>query len=302
MIELSVIIPTCDRPKILEKVLNSLEKQTYPQEKFEIIVIDDGSATGNQEKIKNLIEKLKVKSLFLKQNHSGPAAARNKGVKAANGKIVLIINDDTVADLNLIRRHFEFHRKHPAGKFGLLGYVTWHSDLVVTPFMNWLEDGGPYFSFGEIEGKEAGWERLWTCNVSLKRDFLLKNGLFDEEFPYAAWEDVELGYRLGKKGLRLFYEKKAIGYHYHPTTVSSIKNKMLANGESTLILKRKLPYSLLPPLAKFPKMAVFLDTFLFPRPVAFLLKEIALWAEKRFRFDPIFDILLLHYRIEGIKR
>lgn len=302
MIKLSVIIPTYNKPKILRMTLESLDKQIYPKDNFEVIVIDDGSIPNAQAEVKNFAKQLDINFVFLTQKHQGPAAARNKGIKKAKGKIVLIINDDTITIPDLIKRHVEFHQKHPDENFGLLGYVTWHPKLKVTPFMYWLEHGGPYFSFCEIKGRKAGWERFWTCNISLKKKFLLEDGLFDEDFPYAAWEDVELGYRLGKASLRLLYDKKAIGYHYHPTTISSIKNKMRANGESAMILKEKLPRNLLPPLAKFPQMAIFLDTIFFSKPILSLLEKIAFWAEKRYSLGLIFDVLLLHYRIEGIKR
>jgi len=301
MIELSVVIPTYNKKKTLQMTLQALNCQDYDFDKFEVIIVDDGSTDGTIKEIKNLIPKLKFKTSILSQTNQGPASARNRGIKKARGKIVLIINNDTIATSDLVKRHFEFHQKHPDEKFGLLGYVTWHPDLRVTPFMYWLEHGGPYFSFSEIKGRKAGWERFWTCNISLKKKFLLENGLLNEEFPYAAWEDIELGYRLGKAGLQLLYDKHAVGYHYHPTTIDSIKNKMKANGESAMILKKKLPKNLLPPLAKFPRLAIILDTIFFFKPSFFLLEKIALWAETRINLGLIFDLLLLHWRIEGLR-
>lgn len=301
MIKLSVIIPTYNKPEVLKMTLEALERQTFPKNRFEVIVIDDGSLPGVRQKIKNFLSQIKLNLSFLVQNHRGPAAARNKGIKKAKGKIALIINDDTIATPELLERHYEFHQKHSFENFGLLGLVTWHPDLEVTPFMYWLEHGGPYFSFWPIKGKEAGWQRFWTCNISLKKNFLLKNGLFDEEFPYAAWEDVELGYRLGKAGFRLFYDKKALGYHYHPTTISSIKKKMRANGESAILLRGKLPDKFLPPLARSPKLAVFLNNVFFSKPIVFLLEKLAFWAEKRVGLGTVFDLFLVHYRIEGVK-
>lgn len=301
MIKLSVVIPTYNKPEILKTTLESLARQTLPKNQFEVIVIDDGSSTKVQHQIKNFLSNLNLNISFLTQVHKGPAAARNKGIKKAKGKIVLIINDDTIVTPDLLERHYDFHQKNPQENFGLLGYVTWHPDLKITPFMYWLEHGGPYFSFHQIKGKEAGWQRFWTCNISLKRSFLLKNGLFDEEFSYAAWEDVELGYRLDKAALRLFYDKKGVGYHYHPTTVKLIKNKMRKNGESVLILKKKLPREFLPPLGKYPRLATVLDSVLLSKPITLLLEKLVMFAERRFCWGFIFDLLLLHYRIEGVK-
>ena len=302
MIKLSVVIPTYNKPEIIKMTLESLGKQTLSKNQFEVMVIDDGSSVKVQRQIKSFLPSLNLNISFLTQTHKGPAAARNKGIKRAKGKIVLIINDDTIITPSLFKRHYDFHRKNPEENFGLLGYVTWHPGLEITPFMYWLEHGGPYFSFHQIKGKEAGWQRFWTCNISLKRSFLLKNGLFDEEFPYAAWEDVELGYRLGKAGLRLFYDKKALGYHYHPTTLKSIKDKMERSGESALILKDKISYKFLPPIVRHPLITICLDKLLLPRPIFLFLEKIALMAEKKVNLAPLFDIILLHYRIKGMTR
>lgn len=301
MIEISVVFPTHNRQKVVEMALRSFDRQTTPGDRYEVVIVDDGSRDQTVERVKKLAPKLKYRVVVLSQKKLGCAAARNKAIKKAQGKVILHINDDTIAHPDLIKKHLEFHQRHPNEKFGLLGYVTWHPELTVTPFMYWLEHGGPYFSFSEIEGKEAGWERFWTCNISLKKKFLLENGLFDEEFPTAAWEDVELGYRLGKAGLQLLYDKKAIGYHYHLTNIHSIKNKMLANGRSALLLKKKMPQNLLPPLAKFPKLFLLLDAIFFLKPVVFLLEQLALFAETRFSAGLIFNLVLLHYRIKGLR-
>lgn len=302
MIEISVVIPTYNKSRVLEMTLKALSKQGYSQNQFEIIIIDDGSTDGTVERATSLAKIFKYKTTIIRQSHQGPAAARNKGIKKARGRVVLIINDDTIPTADLIYRHADFHQKHPQENLGLLGYVTWHPSLKVTPFMHWLEHGGPYFSFDKIKGKYAGWERLWTCNISFKKEFLLKNGLFDEEFPYAAWEDVELGYRLSKNGLKLLYDKNAAGYHYHPTTIHSIKNKMIANGESALIMKRKIPKNVLPPIAKTPitQLFIFFD-FLF-YPLIVVLEKVSYLAETKWKIAPIFTLVLLHYRIIGLRK
>lgn len=302
MIKISLVIPTYNNKKTLRTTLVALNDQSCRADEFEVIVVDDGSTDDTTKGLVKLAPRLNYKTQILRQEKRGPAAARNKGIRNAKGEMILVINDDTTPTPDLVRKHLDFHTKHPEENFGLLGFITWHPKLKVTPFMYWLEHGGPYFSFSEICGKEAGWERFWTCNISLKRKFLLKNGLFDEEFPYAAWEDVELGYRLGKAGLRLFYDQGAIGFHNHPTTVDSIKNKMLANGESALLLKEKIPKNYLTPLAKTPitQIAVILDTLF--SPVFFFLEQLAKWSQRRFNLSLIFDLVLLHYRILGLKR
>ena len=153
MIKLSVVIPTYNKPEIIKMTLESLEKQTLSKNQFEVVVIDDGSSVKVQRQIKSFLPNLNLNISFLTQAHKGPAAARNKGIKKAKGEIVLIINDDTIVTSSLLKKHYEFHQKNPKENFGLLGLVTWHPNLEITPFMYWLEHGGPYFSYHKIKGK-----------------------------------------------------------------------------------------------------------------------------------------------------
>lgn len=293
MIHISVVIPTYNRIEILKRTLSALDGQTLKADKFEAIIIDDGSTDDTVSLIKKEKALHNFRISLLKQNHQGPAAARNKGIKVAQGEIVLIINDDTVPDSRLLEHHLTFHSKHTKGTDALLGKVTWHPAIKITPFMKWLENGGPYFSFNKIKGNLAGWQRLWTCNISFKKAFLLSYGLFDESFPDAAWEDVELGYRLSQSGLKLYYERKALGYHYHPTTIVSIRNKMMSNGRNLSIYCRKVPRKYWPPIATHTQQLFIFDKLLLTPMVSIL------GARPTINF--INSMVLLHYRIKGYR-
>lgn len=299
MIKLSVIIPTYNRVDILRMTLSALALQTISKKQFEVIIIDDGSRNEELKSLTSLIKEQKFSIILLRQKHKGPATARNKGIKAASGNIILVINDDTVPSTKLLERHIHFHDLHPNNHIGLLGRVTWHPEIEVTPFMTWLENGGPYFSFNSIRGKIAGWQRLWTCNVSFKRSFLLNYALFDESFPDAAWEDIELGYRLNKYGLVLYYDKGALGYHYHPTSITSIKNKMKSNGRNLILIREKLPREYWPPLAKYPRIAILLDKLFCLELFSKIVNKSPIYFDHS-KLHKLFDMVLLHYRISGL--
>ena len=252
MIKISIIIPTFNRLDVISKTLLAIDHQNINLNQIETIIVDDGSEKVQLNRLKHLVKNIKVKTRFYTQKHKGPATARNFGIKKAIGNIVLIINDDTVPTPNLIKRHLLFHKRHPKINHALLGLVSWHPDLDITPFMIWLENGGPYFSYDKIRGKDAGWQRFWTCNISLKKEFLINKGMFDESFPNASWEDIELGYRLSLSKLILSYDRQALGYHYHSTSFNSIRNKMLANGRNLVLIRQKMPPKYWPPLAKYP--------------------------------------------------
>ena len=299
----SVIIPTFNRCHILKKTLTAFLKQNYPESKLEIVVIDDGSFDNIKKTLKALERKtssLEIKYFY--QKNKGPAAARNLGIKNCHGEIVLIVNDDVIPSKSLVSQHISFHRRYPEDNFAVLGFVAWSSEIKITAFMEWLGNSGPQFNYNQIRGVRAEWWHAWTCNISFKKSFLLKYGLFDSDFPYAAWEDIELGYRLSKHNLKLLYNKDAVGYHYHPTTINSMIEKMKKNGASAVILGQKISeQNLLPPLArkKAGRLIDFLDRIFFNMLTVFFMEQIVLFAEKRFYLGFLYNLFLLHYRIVG---
>jgi glycosyltransferase involved in cell wall biosynthesis len=240
--ELSVIIPTYNRQKMLIKCINALSNQTYPFDKYEIVVVNDGSTDHTKQEINDLSCSIKVKVKYLEQEHKGTAAAKNLGVKNSSGKIIFITGDDIVVTPNLLQEHMNQHRMFPQNNIAILGHVTWPPEINITPFMKWLESGGPQFAYYLIKNGTADFWFFYSSNISVKKEFLIENGLFDEEFPHAAYEDTELGYRLKNKGLMIKYDKNAIGYHYHQgINLENYKKRMVKAGESAAILCRKHP-------------------------------------------------------------
>ena len=124
--------------------------------------------------------------------------------------------------------------------------------------MKFLEKG-PQFAYFKIQDKtEIDYKFFYSSNLSLKTEVILNNGIFDERFPYAAWEDIELGYRLQKNSLKIYYNKNAIAYHYHPTSISHAKMRMQRVGKSLKILHRIHPEleNILPPPQKVSEIEV----------------------------------------------
>jgi glycosyltransferase involved in cell wall biosynthesis len=237
-----VIIPTYNRKDILAECLEALFRQTYSETDWEIIVIDDGSTDGTRRAVEELAASAPVPVTYNSQDHRGPAAARNRGIRLAKGEIVLIIGDDIIASPRLIEEHTAYHREYGEESTSVLGLVTWYEGTDVTPFMRWLDSGGPYFHYWQIEGKrEVDYRYFYTCNISVKRDFLLENGLFDEDFPSAAWEDIELGYRLERKGHRILYNPAAVAFHHHQLSLDGVCRRAILIGESSRILHQKAP-------------------------------------------------------------
>ena len=81
---------------------------------------------------------------------------------------------------------------------------------------------------------------FYTSNISIDRQ-LLAGHPFDTTFPAAAWEDIELAYRLNALGLKIRYNARAVTRHYHPMTVDSFAKRQYTVGKSGAIFYRKHP-------------------------------------------------------------
>lgn len=205
--DLAVVIPTRERWDILDLTLSSLSSQTVSG--FETIVVVDGT---DQK-----VPPLEASSVVVKRR-AGPAAARNEGARSTQCPIVMFIGDDTIPAPDLIERHLSTHRRHPEREAAAVGFVAWHDDVVDNKINAWLDWSGTQFWFNSLapEGEqEVSHWYFYTSNVSVKRELLLEGGGFDEDFPFAAYEDLECALRLSELGLRLYYEPRAVCRHLH---------------------------------------------------------------------------------------
>src|SRR5262245_35313420 len=91
---ISVIIPTYERVGQLSVCLGALVAQDYPRDHFEVLVVDDGSATSPEAGVDAFRDRLNVQ--FLTQRHAGPATARNFGAAHAKGDFLAFTDDDCV--------------------------------------------------------------------------------------------------------------------------------------------------------------------------------------------------------------
>lgn len=237
--DISIIIPTYNRGEVLLRDLLHLNCQRYPFDKFEVIVVDDGSNDDTYNKMKTIEKDLNYKLYYIKQEKSGPAAARNRGIKQANADILLFTGDDILLSENLLIEHLKLHREHV--NIAVLGYVDWSDNVEISDFMRFLSPNGFQFRYGNIKDvNNCGFRHFYTSNISLGKEWF-RADLFDEDFSCANLEDTELGYRLEKKGLKIVLNKNAVGYHVHRIDLHYFCQRMKLTGRSSLLLLKKHP-------------------------------------------------------------
>ena len=198
----SIVIPTYNRKDLLKGAIESLLNQTYPKDKYEVIIVDDGSTDGTEEMLGELAEKKNSNLRYFKQKNRGPAAARNTGIKNAVGEIIGLTDDDCAASDTWIENAVQcFKAKTIVGVQG--------STLPQKNFKKPLTLTG---SFCTIEVTEESWYYP-TCNMFYQRDALSKVGGFKEDYTLAGSEDTDLAWRIKEQGKKIVFCRDAIVYH-----------------------------------------------------------------------------------------
>lgn len=197
--KISVVIATRNRAVLLDGALSSLLAQIGAPE-IEAIVVDNGStdATGS------VAGRLGATLLF--EERPNRALARNRGVAAATGEIVLFVDDDVVLPPYFVAAHARAH-----GSANVPHVVT--GPIINVP----SSDVRPVPTF--LNGSNAF---FCTCNVSVPRSALEAVGGFDEAFDKYGWEDTEVGVRLRNAGVRRRFAWEAYLWHIKPPATETL--------------------------------------------------------------------------------
>jgi GT2 family glycosyltransferase len=189
----AVVIPVRNRADLLEKCLDSIRKQRFPNGRGEVLICDDGS-TENLTVVVGRFASSLPNLRLLHQPPKGPASARNLGFRSSLAEIFVCLDSDIICApdfLNSLVAHLQNHPEWVAAEGSVLP-VGDKSPLHDAPEGR----GGAYCSGASAYRAEA----------------LIKVGGFDEAFPYPACEDIDLAARLLQIG-RYGYVPEAIVYH-----------------------------------------------------------------------------------------
>lgn len=214
MPKLSVVIPTLNRALVLAETIDRIESQTVSPDLYEVIVVDNASTDDTQN---ILAQKARQYSnlIVLSQSKRGAAPTRNAGLRRASGEIILFIDNDILAEPDLLERHLEYHRNH--SNASVIGNVITPWNDKTDPFLRYLHHRGIYNPYTITSGP-MDFSYYHTGNVSTPRSILMDVGGFNEEFFIYGMEDIELGYRLQKAGCLMIYGEKARAIHqFFPT-------------------------------------------------------------------------------------
>lgn len=202
----SIVIPSFNSEKTIAKAIIGCDRQDYPRDLFEIIVVDDGSRDATPDIIRSYSH-----VLFIRQDHSGPATARNKGLMNARGSIVAFLDSDCVPRpawlSKMVRRYTSEDVVCVGSRYGIAN----RSSLLACCI---------YFEFLVRYRRMPRHPKFVGSNgYSFRSDFLKKIGGYSEEYRMASHEDNELAYRIISKGYSTFFDKTNIVDHHFPTHI-----------------------------------------------------------------------------------
>lgn len=287
--KISVVIPTFQRRDSLEVVLPSLLRQSFARQDYEILLCDAGSTDGTAE----LVEELDDRRIrFLPGPNAGRSGARNRGVRAAEGDLVLFTDADIIADPELLMQHYETHQRYPGD--AVVGCEVQVDTL--EQYQLYSQDPQKYARH-KVSRKFVPWHYFLTGNASARKADLLRVGLFDEDFTGYGHEDLELGYRLLKSGCRLHYNAHAVNYHWHPVPYEEQCQKMYLAGKSTVRFYRKHRDLRIPLIMGMNPLSLAVHALL-PQG-GWLYEKLVGWAHSGSKLGK--EILLQHYYVSGIR-
>ncbi|MGA2206738.1 MAG: glycosyltransferase family 2 protein [Terracidiphilus sp.] len=235
--DISVVVPTFNRRKIVTRTLETLFAQSAPAAAYEVIVVVDGSTDGIADVLRQLRPACRFR--IIEQENRGPSAARNTGYRAAETGLVLFLDDDMFCDRGLVAAHIAAHRV--LGRRVAFGALFLSADsppsLATECFQR--EIGAFYLERKRNPGLEWQIANCVFSNASLPRALLAEFGGFDETFRMR--EDLELGIRLFRAGVQPLYIGNAIAYQYLEKSSADLIRDAEAFAAADVRLARKHP-------------------------------------------------------------
>lgn len=234
---ISVVICTYNRANLLLRALGALCGQTLDADLFEVIVVDDGSKDRTRDIVDSFRSLLPLRYAY--QDNSGLASGKNHGLFLSRSPIILFLDDDDVADSKLLEQHLFRHRQYPQVEYAVLGYTGLAGAVARSPLMHYVtEVDCRLFSYPHLQdGAVLDYTYFWGGRSSCKRMFLLEHGVFNPVFTFGA-EDIELGFRLSKVGLKVVYDRQAISHMIRALDFESFCRRSYLQGQSNWVFSQ----------------------------------------------------------------
>jgi len=277
-LNVSVIIPAYNCEGTILKVIQGIRAQTFGG--VEIIIVDDGST----DKTANVVKSVEGISYYY-QDNAGPATARNMGAQKARGDILFFTDSDCIPDPHWIESaiiHFDVPGVAVvAGSYGIANKKNMLARIVHKEIL--FRHAHLMKKFPKVFG---------SYNFGIKKKVFQDAGEFNTTYCCASGEDNDLSYKILKRGHRIYFEKKALVHHYHPSRIVKYLREQFRHGFWRVKMYRDYPV-----MAKGDGYTFWKDIIEIPLVLLFMLSLfLAAWIPVNYFpavfFIPVLSVLL----------
>lgn len=236
LVKVSIVMPTAGGregllPSVLERYLRALPRGG------EIVVVEDGAdrATSSvQRRMSVQDERIR----YVPGEHTGTAGARNRGIEAAEGDLLVFSDDDLlVSSDSFVAEHVQAQAAAPGV---WVSYMRVPDSVVTTPFQQYWQRRLHSGTDGLHQGADLGLGGFWFATASIPRS-LLGDARFSEAFRAYGWEEHELGLRLHRRGVRPRFLRSALVEHHDRVSFSRTVHKFYEMGRMAWVFARLQP-------------------------------------------------------------
>jgi len=217
---ISIVTPTWNKKEYLQQMIEAVVKNT--QWPYELIIVDNGSNDGTKKYLDNLDLKIKGQIIYNEEN-LGFAKANNQGVGIAKGNFICFLNNDTIPTKGWLTAMMKVFSEEKA--CGCVGAKLLHPGKETIQHAGVIEkeDGRPdHIYFGKSANFILANDRRRYFGVTaacmvMPKGLYKSLGGFDEDY-WCGWEDMDMMQKLRLNNQRVYYEPKAVVYHYESRT------------------------------------------------------------------------------------
>lgn len=224
----SIIIPTYARPVPLSNCLRSIAGLEYPQDRYEVIVVDDGGPAGLEGKTAEIPERIPLK--LMSQAHAGPAAARNSGIAEACGDFLVFIDDDCIVTPDYLKRLAACFASAPDAGIGGRTINALPENIYSSASQLHVDY---LYAYYDANAENALF--FSSDNIAFPAGRFRECGAFDPSF--ITGEDREVCQRWRAHGNRLVYRPDVVLYHAHVLTFRSYWSQHFNYGRGAFRLR-----------------------------------------------------------------
>ena len=210
----SVVVPNYNGEAVLSECLASLRSQTY--EPLQVIVVDDASTDQSLMIAEQFFDGVEV---VKRSNNAGFAATVNDGIRAARGKYIAVLNNDTKAEESWIEASVDALKRFPDVGMIAPKILTFDDPVQIYAVGTGITRSGYVFNIGQGTPESGQFnEGRYVMGASgaaalFRREVFEIVGDFDEDLAHYL-EDVDLSFRAQLEGIRCYYEPGAVVQHW----------------------------------------------------------------------------------------